>query len=59
MIQKFWRNAYVFTSYNSFIVDFHLTYEKKSNVRIYFYINVKLNINNWSIKHVFFDVMSH
>jgi hypothetical protein len=55
-IQKFWRNACVFTSYNSFIVDFHLTYEKKSNVRICFYINVRLNVNDWSIEDVFFDV---
>jgi hypothetical protein len=55
-IQKSWRNACVFTSYNSFIVDFHLTYEKKDDVKICFYINVKLNVNDWSIQHVFFDV---
>jgi hypothetical protein len=55
-IQKFWRNACVFTSYNSFIVDFHLTYDEKNDVKVCFYINVKLNVNNWSIKHVFFDV---
>jgi hypothetical protein len=55
-IQKFWRNACVFTLYNSFIVDFHLAYEKKNNVKMCFYINVKLNISDWSIEHVFFDV---
>jgi hypothetical protein len=55
-IQKFWRNVCVFTSFNSFIVDFHLTYEKESNVRVCFYINVRLNVNDWLIKHVFFDV---
>ncbi len=40
-IQEFWRNACFFTSYNSFIVDFYLTYEKKNDVKICFYINVK------------------
>jgi hypothetical protein len=55
-IQEFWHNACVFTSYNSLIVDFHLTYEKKNDVKICFYINVKLNVNDWSIEHVFFDV---
>jgi hypothetical protein len=55
-IQNFWRNACVFTSYNSFIVDFHLAYEKKDDVRICFYINVRLNVNDWSIEHIFFDV---
>ncbi len=55
-IQEFWRNACVFTSYNSFIVDFHLTYDEKDDVRVCFYINVKLNVNDWSIEHVFFDV---
>jgi hypothetical protein len=55
-IQEFWHNACVFTSYNSFIVDFHLTYEKKNDVRVCFYINVKFNINDWSIEHVSFNV---
>jgi hypothetical protein len=55
-IQKSWRNACMFTSYNSFIIDFYLMCEQKNNVRICFYINVRLNVNDWSIKHVFFDV---
>jgi hypothetical protein len=55
-IQEFWRNVCVFTSYNSFIVDFHLTYEKENNVKVCFYINVKLNVKNWSIEDIFFDV---
>ncbi len=55
-IQEFWRNACVFTSYNSFIVDFHLTYDEKNDVKVCFYINVKLNVNDWSIEHVSFDV---
>jgi hypothetical protein len=55
-IQKSWRNACVFTSYNPFIVHFHLAYEEKDDVRVCFYINVRLNVNDWSIEHVFFDV---
>jgi hypothetical protein len=55
-IQEFWRNACVFTSYNSFIVDFHLAYDEKDDIRKCFYINVKLNVNDWSIEHVSFDV---
>jgi hypothetical protein len=52
MIQKSWRNVCVSTSYNSFLIDFHLLYEMKENVRICFYINTKLNVNNWSIDFV-------
>ncbi len=55
-IQKSWRNVCVFTSYNSFIIDFHLTYDQESNVRVCFYINVKLNVDYWSIDFVFFYV---
>ncbi len=55
-IQDFWRNACVFTLYNLFIIDFHLAYKQKRNVRICFYINVRLIVNDWLIKHVFFDV---
>ncbi len=51
-IQKFWRNVCVSTSYNSFSIDFYLLYEMKKNVQIYFYVNTKLNVNNWSIDFV-------
>jgi hypothetical protein len=51
-IQKSWRNVCVSTSYNSFLIDFHLLYEMKKNVRICFYVNTKLNVNNWSIDFV-------
>jgi hypothetical protein len=51
-IQKFWRNVCVSTSYNSFSIDFHLLYEMKENVRVCFYVNTKLNVNNWSIDFV-------
>jgi hypothetical protein len=49
IIQKFWRNVCVSTSYNSFNIDFHLLYQKSKDVRICFYIDLKLNVNHWSI----------
>jgi hypothetical protein len=55
-IQKFWRNVCVSTSYNSFSTNFHLLYEIKKNVRICFYVNTKLNVNNWSIDFVSSDM---
>ncbi len=55
-IQKFWRNVCVSTSYNSFSIDFHFLYEMKKNVRICFYINTKLNVNNWSIDFVLSNI---
>jgi hypothetical protein len=55
-IQKSWRNLCVLTSYNSFTIDFHLTYNQKSNVRVCFYVNVQLNVDRWSIDFVSFDV---
>jgi hypothetical protein len=55
-IQKFWRNVCVSTSYNSFSTEFHLLYEMKKNVRVCFYINTKLNVNNWSIDFVSSDM---
>jgi hypothetical protein len=51
-IQKFWRNVCVSTSYNSFSTDFHFLYEMKEKVRICFYVNIKLNVNSWSIDFV-------
>jgi hypothetical protein len=51
-IQKLWRNVCVSTSYNSFLIDFHLLYEMKENVRECFYVNTKLNVNNWSTDFV-------
>jgi hypothetical protein len=51
-IQKFRRNVCVSTSYNSFSIDFYFLYEMKKNVRVCFYVNTKLNVNNWSIDFV-------
>jgi hypothetical protein len=56
IIQKFWRNAYVSTSYNSFNIDFHLTYHDENDVRTCFYINTKFDVNRWSMYFSFKNV---
>jgi hypothetical protein len=56
IIQKFWRNACVSTSYNSFNIDFHLTYHDENDVRTCFYVNTKLDVNRWSMHFSFEDV---
>ncbi len=45
IIQEFWRNFCVLTFYNSFNIDFHLTYYDNDDVRIYFYVNTKFDVN--------------
>ncbi len=44
------------TSYNSFNIDFHLTYHSDDDVRICFYVNTKLDVNKWSMNFSFDDV---
>jgi hypothetical protein len=56
IIQEFWRNVYVSTSYNSFNIDFHLTYHSDDDVRICFYVNTKLDVNRWFVNFSFDDV---
>jgi hypothetical protein len=56
IIQKFWRNAYVSTSYNSFNIDFHLIYHDENDVRICFYLNTKFDVNKWSMNFSFENV---
>jgi hypothetical protein len=46
----------VSTSYNSFNIDFHLTYHSDDDVRICFYVNTKLDVNKWSMNFSFDDV---
>jgi hypothetical protein len=55
-IQKSWRNVCVLTFYNSFNIDFHLLYENIENVKIYFYVNIRLHVNHWFVNFVFDDV---
>jgi hypothetical protein len=49
IIQKFWRNICVSTSYNSFNIDFHLIYHDENDVRTCFYVNTKFDVNKWSM----------
>ncbi len=56
IIQKFWRNVCVSTSYNSFNIDFSLIYHNDDDVRICFYINTKFDVNKWSMNFSFNDV---
>ncbi len=56
IIQKFWRNVCVLTSYNLFNIDFHLIYHNDDDVRICFYVNTKLDMNRWSMNFSFDDV---
>jgi hypothetical protein len=58
VIQKFWRNVCVSTSYNLFNTNFHLTYHQEENVRICFYIIIKIDVNKWSMNFSFDDVYS-
>jgi hypothetical protein len=55
-IQKSWRNACVSTFYNSFNIDFSLLYEDTKNVKICFYVNIRLHVDHWSMNYVFDDV---
>ncbi len=45
------------TSYNSFNIDFHLTYHNDDDVRICFYINTKFDVNRWSMNVLFDDTL--
>jgi hypothetical protein len=46
MIQKLWRNVCVFTFYNSFNINFYLLYENSRNVKICFYVNIRLHVDH-------------
>jgi hypothetical protein len=49
IIQKSWRNVYVFTLNNAFNIDFHLLYQKLKNVCTCFYVNFRLNAHHWFV----------
>ncbi len=56
VIQELWQKVCVSTSYNSFNIDFYLTYHSDDDVRICFYVNTKLDVNRWSMNFSFDDV---
>jgi hypothetical protein len=48
-IQEFWRNVCVSTLYNSHTNNFHLTYDEKNNVHVCLYVNIKINVDDWTM----------
>jgi hypothetical protein len=54
-IQKFWRNSFasIFLSNNQ--NDFHLLYKLKVDIKICFYVNDQINIENWKIEYFTID----
>jgi hypothetical protein len=55
-IQKFWRNFFVSITLNFNQNDFHLIYKFDENTKIRFYVNDKLNMNNWNIEYFTIDI---
>jgi hypothetical protein len=58
VIQKFWRNLFDLTTLSSSQNDFHLLYRSRENTRVCFYINEKINSNNWKVKYFSANMIS-
>jgi hypothetical protein len=54
-IQKSWRNLFASISLSSSQNDFHLLYRSKDDIRICFYVNDQINIENWKIEYFTID----
>lgn len=50
-IQEPWRNPLVTTGYNPSGSQFYLAYPPKELTRVCFYINKKIHLNSWTVKH--------
>jgi hypothetical protein len=55
-IQKLWRNFFVSITLSFNQSDFHLLYRLDENTRICFYVNNKLNTNNWDVEYSTIDI---
>jgi hypothetical protein len=55
-IQKFWRNSFASILLNSNQNDFHLSYKSKDDIKICFYVNDQINIENWKIEYFTIDL---
>jgi hypothetical protein len=55
-IQKFWRNLFVSITLSFSQNNFHLLYKSDEDTRICFYVNDKLNTNNWDVKYLTIDI---
>ncbi len=56
VIQKFWRNFFVSITLNFNQSDFHLFYRLDKDTKICFYVNNKLNTNNWNVEYFTIDI---
>ncbi len=54
-IQKLWRNLFASISLNSSQNDFHFLYKSKDDIKICFYVNDQIDIENWKIEHFTID----
>jgi hypothetical protein len=57
VIQKFWRNFFNFTTLSFLQSDFHLLYRSRENIRVCFYVNEKINLNNWEMNYSNVDMI--
>jgi hypothetical protein len=55
-IQKLWWNFFVSTTLSFSQSDFHLLYKSDEDTRVCFYVNDKLNTNNWDVKYLTIDI---
>jgi hypothetical protein len=55
-IQKSWRNSFASISLSSNQNDFHLLYKSKNNIKICFYVNDQINIDNWKVEYFTIDL---
>jgi hypothetical protein len=50
-IQKFWRNSFASILLNNNQNDFHWLHKSKNDIKICFYVNDQINIENWKIEY--------
>jgi hypothetical protein len=55
VIQKLWRNSFASISLSNNQNDFHLLYKSKNDIKICFYVNDQINIENWKIEYFTID----
>jgi hypothetical protein len=55
VIQKSWQNSFVSISLNNNQNDFYLLYKSKNDIKICFYVNDQINIENWKIEYFTID----
>jgi hypothetical protein len=56
VIQKSWRNFFDSNTLNSYQSNFHFLYKSRDDTRMCFYINDKINLDNWKIEYFSSDI---